>query len=96
MKITKEEVEKLANSMMIHFDDNEVDSLIDSIANITSKLDELLLVEVDEQNYIHANDNVNVFNTNFSEEKDYSHILEKMNNFDGEYIRTGKVVSDEE
>lgn len=96
MKITKEEVEKLANSMMIHFDDNEVESLIDSIADITSKLDELLLVETEEKEYIHATENKNVFNTNFSEEKDYSHILEKMNNFDGEYIRTGKVVNDEE
>ena len=95
MKITKEEVIKLANDIKIDIPDSDLDSIIESIEDISRNLEELVKFEVEAEPKMMETTNVNQFNDEFYKEVDTKELMESMNNYDGTYIKIGKVIDSE-
>lgn len=93
MKLTIEELKKLADTINVDVTDEEIMQIQNSIVDITSRIDEMLQVADDCEPFISPCEQTNVFNGEF--EKTDSNIMEKLNGYDGEYIKTEKVVDDE-
>ena len=97
MKMSDEEIKKLADSIKLNLSEEEIEEISGSIHEITSKLDELLKVETNSEPKIMGNEDVvNVFSDNENEIDVDVNILKNLNNYDGKYITTRKVVNDEE
>ncbi|MGL5020695.1 MAG: hypothetical protein ACRC5R_01535 [Mycoplasmatales bacterium] len=96
MKISKEEIIKLADSIMIELNEKEINEIEASIEDISTKLQEMLNVQVECDPKIMEGHNINQFNQEFLHEVDTRKMMETLNNFDGTYIKTGKVIDNEE
>jgi len=92
MKITKEEISKLAKDIKVDIPDADLDSIIESIEDISRNLDELVKFEVDAEPKIMETTITNQFNDDYSKEVDTKELMESMNNYDGTYIKIGKVI----
>lgn len=96
MKISKEEIQKLADAINLEINDQEIAHIEESITDLTTRLDQLLNEEVKtDQRMMVATENINQFDStheNEAEEKDH---FKNLNNFDGEYIGVKKVIGDE-
>ncbi len=96
MKISKEEIQKLADAINIEINEQEIEHIENSITDLTTRLDQLLNEEIktDERMMV-ATDNVNQFDSIHENEVSEKDHLENLNNFDGEYIGVKKVIGDE-
>ena len=95
MKITKEEVLKLANDIKIDIPDSDLDAIIESIEDISRNLEELVKFEVEAEPKMMEATITNQFNDDYSKEVDTKELMEAMNNYDGTYIKIGKVIDSE-
>lgn len=93
MKITKDEIKDLASTVNILITDQELNEIEASIKEITERFDEMLGVAENGIPMVTPSDNVNVFNENF--EASDPTIMNNLNGFDSEYIKTRKVVNNE-
>lgn len=93
MKITKDEIKDLASTINILITDQELNEIEASIKEITERFDEMLGVAENGIPMVTPSDNVNVFNENF--EASDPTIMNNLNGFDSEYIKTRKVVNNE-
>jgi Asp-tRNA(Asn)/Glu-tRNA(Gln) amidotransferase C subunit len=94
MKISKEEIIKLADSIMLELNDQEIEQIGNSIEEMSARISELLEIEVDCEPKIMGTDNNNIY-TNVYDENISTDMLTSLNGFDGTYIRTGKVIDNE-
>jgi Asp-tRNA(Asn)/Glu-tRNA(Gln) amidotransferase C subunit len=94
MKISKEEIVKLADSIMIELNEQEIEQIGNSIEEISGRISELLEVEVDCDAKIMGTANTNIYNNVFDETFN-SDMMASLNGFDGTYVRTGKVIDNE-
>ena len=95
MKITKEEVLKLANDIKIDIPDSDLDAIIESIEDISRNLEELVKFEVEAEPKMMEATITNQFNDDYSKEVDTKELMEAMNNYDGTYIKIGKVIDND-
>jgi Asp-tRNA(Asn)/Glu-tRNA(Gln) amidotransferase C subunit len=94
MKISKEEIVKLADSIMLELNHEEIEQISASIEEISSRISELLEIEVDCDPKIMGAEKVNVFNSDYNEVV-CDDMMSSLNGFDGTYVRTGKVIDSE-
>ncbi len=96
MKITKAEIEKLANTINIEVSEEEITNIESSIKDITERLDQLLSEDLTtDERKITATENVNQFDNNHENEASADNHMENLNNYDGEFIEVKKVIGDE-
>ena len=94
MKIDKNEIKKLADAIKINVTNSELESLEESIADITKKLDELLEIKVEVEPKTSGVDLENIIITDHVMDVD-NNFINSVNNFDGEYVHVKKVIGDE-
>ncbi len=94
MKITKEEIKNISDMINIDLNEEEVVEVENSIAQIVKRFDEMLAIEDLEERKISSTRQVNQFNEDFSQ-TNTNELFENINNFDGEYVTTKKVIGDE-
>ncbi len=96
MKISRSEIEKLANTINIEVSEEEITNIESSIKDITERLDQLLKEDLKtEECKINATENVNQFDTTHDNEAINDEHMRGLNNFDGEFIEVKKVIGDE-
>lgn len=96
MKISRSEIEKLANTINIEVSEEEITNIESSIKDITERLDQLLKEDLKtEECKINATENVNQFDTTHEDETQNADHMTGLNNFDGEFITVKKVIGDE-
>lgn len=97
MKISKEEIIKLANDINIEVSTEEVAHIEASIMEITDRLAQLLAEdEAGSDRKILATENVNQFDKEHNNETAGDDLCQDLNNFDGQYFEVKKVIGDEE
>ena len=94
MKIDKNEIQKLADAIKINVTNSELESLEESIADITKKLDELLEIKAEVEPKTSGVDLENIIITDHVMDVD-NNFINSVNNFDGEYVHVKKVIGDE-
>ena len=94
MKIDKNEIKKLADAIKINVTNSELESLEESIADITKKLDELLEIKAEVEPKTSGVDLENIIITDHVMDVD-NNFINSVNNFDGEYVHVKKVIGDE-
>ncbi len=96
MKISKEEIQKLADAINLEINDEEVNHIESSIMDLTTRLDQLLNEEIStEQRTMVATTNINQFDSTHENEANEQDHFQNLNNYDGEYIGVKKVIGDE-
>ncbi len=95
MKITREEILRLADSIKISLTDVEIIEISKSIEIVSIGIDSLLKYEVQEEPKIIQSTQENQFNDKFEEEIDSQIMMNSLNNYDGTYIKTGKVIEND-
>ncbi len=95
MKITKEEILRLADSIKISLTDQEINEITKSIETVSAGIDSLLEYEVQEEPQIMQTKQVNQFNEEFTKEVDDQILMTSLNNYDGTYVKTGKVIEND-
>ncbi len=90
MKINKEELKEISKKINIDLDDNELETINDSIWKITDKLNEIFNEDTENQEVTRTS-----ANNNHDLEKevnpDYEKVdMNKINNFDGTYVKIKK------
>ncbi len=94
MKITKEEILNISDLINIDLTDVEIEEIEQSISQIVTRFDEMLAIEEVGHKMITPNKNTNEFNQEFGS-VDKDELFKNVNNFDGEYVKTKKVIGDE-
>lgn len=91
MKIQKEELRKIADTLKIELSEEEVNIIEDSIDKITDKLDEIFKEEVENEKQIRTLAQTE-YKIDNSKNKNIDNVdMNKLNNFDGEYISIEKI-----
>ncbi len=89
MKINKEELKEISKKINIDLDDNELETINDSIAKITDKLNEIFNEETGEDSTRTSATNVHDLESEVN--GDYEKVdMNKINNFDGTYVKIKK------
>ncbi len=87
MKLSKEEIKQIANNVKLSLDDQEVEEIQNAISELTNSLEALLEIPTEEKYKIMGNEELtNVFSSNYNESDDPQALLDKVNNYDGEFI----------
>lgn len=94
MKIDKQEILKISELINLELDDKEIEEIEGSIAQIVKRFDEMLEIEDLESPKITSTSQINQFNQEF-EVTDSTQLFSNINNYDGEYVKTKKVIGDE-
>ncbi len=94
MKITKEEILEIAKLINVDLNNEEIKQVEESISQIVTRFDEMLGVEELTKPMVSPTPNINQFSSN-ENEADGSDVFEHLNNHDGTYIKTKKVIGDE-
>lgn len=94
MKISKEEIIKLADSIMLELNDQEIEQISNSIEEISVRINELLELEIDCEPKIMGTEQINIYNNDYNEPVNEA-MMSSLNGFDGTYVRTGKVIDNE-
>ncbi len=90
MKINKEELKEISKKINIDLDDNELETINDSICKITDKLNEIFNEDTLEQEEIRTSAN-NKHDLEKEVNSDYEKVdMNKINNFDGTYVKIKK------
>lgn len=88
MKLNQEEILKIAKNIKLDINKDEMDEIIDSIALITSSLDEIVDTEVSNDPKIMGNEKLsNVFASDINDAPSPEIMLDKCNNIDGKYFK---------
>lgn len=96
MKISKEEIKKLADNINIPLTDNEIDEISTSIEEITKTLDDMLDIETDGERKIMGNEQLaNVYSSN-EKEGNVEELVANLNNYEDGYISVNKVEESDE
>lgn len=96
MKISKEEIKKLADNINIPLTDNEIDEISTSIEEITKTLDDMLDINTDGERKIMGNEQLaNVYSSN-EKEGSVEDLVNTLNNYEDGYISVNKVEESDE
>lgn len=95
MKFEMDKIKTLADAIEIEFSEQELDLLMDSLDELTTKLDDLLEIDVNSEAKTCSSKQSNVFNDKCSNE-DNLEFMKSVNNFDGKYVSVRKVINNEE
>lgn len=96
MKISKEEIKKLADNINIPLTDNEIDEISTSIEEITKTLDDMLDINTDGERKIMGNEELaNVYSSN-EKEGSVEDLVNTLNNYEDGYISVNKVEESDE
>ena len=95
MKITNEEIKKIADKIEIDITDDEINKIKNSIEDITEFLDDCFAQEITNEEKIMGNEElINVFQKNadeaYEKEVDLTKLHNSLNNFNGEFIEINK------
>ncbi len=95
MKLSKEEILKIAKIIKLEITDQELEEIQNEIMLMTKRVDEMInLVDLCDEKFISPNENINVYSSNENECSNVD-VLKYTNNFDGKYINTKQVIGDE-
>ena len=100
MKITNEEIKKIADKIELEITNEEMEKIKSSIEDITEFLDDCFAQDINDDKKIMGNENIsNIFQKDseksFEKEVDLSKLHQSLNNFNGEYIEINKGDNDE-
>lgn len=96
MKISKEEIKKLADNINIPLTDDEVNEILTSIEEITKTLDDMLDIQTDGNRKIMGNEEIsNVYSSN-QKEGSVEDLVNTLNNYEDGYISVNKVEESDE
>ncbi len=96
MKISKEEIKKLADNINIPLTDDEVNEISTSIEEITKTLDDMLDIQTDGNRKIIGNEEIsNVYSSN-QKEGSVEDLVNTLNNYEDGYIIVNKVEESDE
>ena len=96
MKITKEEVLNIAETMKFEVTEEDINAIQETVGAVGKTIEGLFEIETDGEEMFLGTNQVNQFNNDFEEEVDVEDILKSLNNFDGEFVRLEKGLKDEE
>lgn len=97
MRISKEEIIKLAHNIKLDLTEAEIIEIGDSIEEITKSLDEMLDIETTDERKIMGNENLsNVFSNHEDDGITHDEITSHLNNYDGEYVNVIKMEENDE
>ncbi len=89
MKINKEELKEISKKINIDLDDNELETINESICKITDKLNEIFGEETNEDSIRTSATNNHDLEKEVND--DYEKVdMNKINNFDGTYVKIKK------
>ncbi len=89
MKINKEELKEISKKINIDLDDNELETINESICKITDKLNEIFEEETNEDSIRTSATNNHDLEKEVND--DYEKVdMNKINNFDGTYVKIKK------
>ncbi len=89
MKINKEELREISKKINIDLDDNELETINESICKITDKLNEIFEEETNEDSIRTSATNNHDLEKEVND--DYEKVdMNKINNFDGTYVKIKK------
>ncbi len=93
MLISKDEIKLLADKVRIELTEEEINSISESIIGITEKIEEIVDVDTsnEDNTFLNAKEDLDVKTEFYNEEIDQNVDMNKINNYDGKYLRVSKV-----
>ncbi len=93
MLISKDEIKLLADKVRIELTEEEINSISDSIISITEKIGEIVDVDTsnEDKTFLNAKEDLDVKAEFYNSEIDENVDMNKINNYDGKYVRISKV-----